>query len=299
MRRSLFSRIETWLGRITWWQVLLGGVVLGLATGGLVWFTVVGYINIHDGPFNWRDLAGDFYGNLPAEIVFFLVTVFVIDRLNRGRQQQQLKEQLIRQMGSEDNVLALQAVREIRAHDWLKELRSAELRGANLQKAPLRSADLSMADLGEANLQGADLKWANLHDANLFEANLQDASLSATNLQKAALNYANLQDAMLLSANLQEASLHLANLQDAKLVGANLQGATLVGANLQEAWLFEANLQGADLSEANLRGALLATTETDAAEFDEETQLPDYTQWSPQTDMERFTDPEHLEFWEL
>lgn len=70
------------------------------------------------------------------------------------------------------------------------------------------------------------------------------------------------------------------------LKGANLSFAKLQGANLNFT-----DLQGVDLSFANLQGA------KDYPTFDEETTLPDETKWTPGTDMTRFTDPEHPNFW--
>jgi hypothetical protein len=92
--------------------------------------------------------------------------------------------------------------------------------------------------------------------------------------------------------SLQGAYLWRANLQGAFLGGVNLKRAILVGANLQEAVLGDANLQGADLCSANLQRAGLV-----GATFDENTTLPDETKWTPDTDIARFTDPEHSEFW--
>ena len=51
-------------------------------------------------------------------------------------------------------------------------------------------------------------------------------------------------------------------------------------------WLYDGSLQGADLLGANLQGA----------RFDYTT-LPDGTKWIPDTDMTRFTDPDHPDFW--
>jgi uncharacterized protein YjbI with pentapeptide repeats len=106
-------------------------------------------------------------------------------------------------------------------------------------------------------------------------------------LQGAILFVANLQGAILFEANLQGADLFVANLQGAELLGANLQGAYLSGANLQGAYLVMANLQGAVLIGANLQGA----------KFDDNTTLPDDTRWTRDTDMARFTDPEHPDLW--
>jgi hypothetical protein len=52
------------------------------------------------------------------------------------------------------------------------------------------------------------------------------------------------------------------------------------------------NMPRIGLSGANLQGADLT-----GAKFDENTTLPDGTKWTPDTDMTRFTDPEHPEFW--
>ena len=46
-------------------------------------------------------------------------------------------------------------------------LRSANLRSADLSYADLRSADLSYADLSSANLRSADLRYADLSSADL------------------------------------------------------------------------------------------------------------------------------------
>jgi hypothetical protein len=62
------------------------------------------------------------------------------------------------------------------------DLRSADLRGANLTDANLRSADLRGANLTDANLRGANLTGANLRGANLYGANLRGADLYGANL---------------------------------------------------------------------------------------------------------------------
>jgi hypothetical protein len=116
-----------------------------------------------------------------------------------------------------------------------------------------------------------------LQGASLFRANLQGANLVWANLEGATLVGANLQGVSLFRANLQGARLHVANLQGASLMWADLQGADLVGANLQGATLVRAKLEGADLYE--------------------DTTLPDGTKWTPGTDMARFTDCTHPDFW--
>ncbi len=94
------------------------------------------------------------------------------------------------------------------------------------------------------------------------------------------------------SANLSGANLYSANLSGANLYRANLSDANLYSANLSGAELWYADLSGAKLQAANLKGANLG-----GVHFDENTELPDGTNWTPETNMERFTDPEHPEFW--
>lgn len=109
---------------------------------------------------------------------------------------------------------------------------------------------------------------------------------------------------------LDNGTLRNANLTKANLRGANLQGAVLEGSDLIRADLSEANLIGADLTEVNLRNT----------QFDETTLLPDskYTRdvdgnilyntngdiiyaptsyWTLRTDMSRYTDPDHPDYW--
>ena len=94
-----------------------------------------------------------------------------------------------------------------------------------------------------------------------------------------------------------------ANLRDAKMEGTNLTAANLRGADLRGAYLVyaildgRANLSGADLRGANLRGADLEYAILEGSKWDETTILPDGTPWTSETDLARFTDPKHADFW--
>lgn len=121
-------------------------------------------------------------------------------------------------------------------------------------------------------------------------------------LKGADLVGTNLAGAQLEGANLAGAHLIYAKLAGAGLLGANLQGAGLIGANLAGAHLWYANLAGADLTGANLagadfEGAKLEGADLKGATFDKTTILPDRTHWSTDTDMTRFTGPNHPNFW--
>jgi uncharacterized protein YjbI with pentapeptide repeats len=96
----------------------------------------------------------------------------------------------------------------------------------------------------------------------------------------------------LIDGTLNGARLHNANLQGADLREANLQRADLYAANLQGADLRGAVLRKAYLGLANLRGAYL-----NRAKFDEDTVLPDGTRWAQDSDLLRFVDANHPDFW--
>lgn len=120
-------------------------------------------------------------------------------------------------------------------------------------------------------LVGAELQIANLVGADLSDANLQGANLRV----------ANLSDAICYRTNLRNANLKDARLTNAILYRANLQGANLENVDLSRADLLKANLEDAKLINVNLDGAI----------------LPDGASWNPDTDMKRFTDREHPDFW--
>ena len=146
----------------------------------------------------------------------------------------------------------------------------------------------AVVDLHGADLRGADLSMASLDGTNLGLANLQGANLVDSNLSGANLSIADLGDANLNGVILSGAHLHGTNLSEATLSGAILLGVALSDAHLAEADLREAYLGGANLSGANLSGAKL----------NRRTTLPDGTQWTPDTDLARFTDPDHPDFWQ-
>ncbi len=91
-------------------------------------------------------------------------------------------------------------------------------------------------------------------------------------------------------------------LQDGTLRGitmsrSNLQNADLRGADLQNVKM-SGRRGGVNLSGAGLKGAKLKGAKMELVQFSPETSLPDGSNWTPETDMTRFTDPNHPDFWE-
>lgn len=113
-----------------------------------------------------------------------------------------------------------------------------------------------------------------------------------TSLHSARFEYADLRRANLRDANLFNAGFQHAFLDDASLYEANLQRAKFFGCSLERTILTGANLQGANLKEASLAEATLSR-----AIFNEQTTLPDGSKWTPSTDLTKFTDKTHSDFW--
>lgn len=85
----------------------------------------------------------------------------------------------------------------------------------------------------------------------------------------------------------RDGTLHGAYLRNTSLQNGDLWGADLIGARLHHS-----NLQGTFFMEANL-----TNVDFQFSVFDEHTTLPDGSKWTPGTDMGRFTDPTHQQFW--
>lgn len=137
-----------------------------------------------------------------------------------------------------------------------KDFAGANLREVNLSNTNLRSVDLRIADLSNANLSNADLRHANLRIANLSNANLSNSDARGANLSVAYLKGVNLNDADLRGVNLNGANLNNANLCDANLNDADLGGANLNGANLCGASLRNTNLSRANVKNARFKDNL-------------------------------------------
>lgn len=283
-KNTIFSRLRRRIQRSADWQVLLVLVVIAI---GSTLFS--GLQNSDQFSAQWWS---DFSQNFSTEMFGAFVTFLLLEKVVGSRNAE---DRLILQLRSSDNATALNALAELWARGWVRDgtLKRVDLGWANLQTANLSGADLRGANFYEANLQGAkllntelqevDLKVADLKRANLYRANLQRADLRGTKLQEADLEEANLQGANLDDANLQGADLSFVNLQGVRLEGAKLRNAVLIGTNLRNTDLMGADLQGAKLRDVT---------------FDEATVLPDQKPWSENVNMEKFTDPEHPEFWQ-
>lgn len=102
--------------------------------------------------------------------------------------------------------------------------------------------------------------------------------------------------AKLDGAALWRSDLEGANFYKARLIGANIYQADLRNANLAFANLTQADLIAADLRGANLQGATIEQVKWHHFKHNGAI-LPDGSEWTAETDLERFTNPDHPQFW--
>ena len=146
--------------------------------------------------FLYRDSAVEFWKgfltNAGTELLSIAITILVLNELYQRAQEEQsteqLKRQLIREVGSSIRDVAVPAVEQLKTHGW------------GFRKLDELDESLVGASLGHANLQGARLSHANLQGAKLMRAKLQAADLMRAKLQGANLAHANLEEADLTLA---------------------------------------------------------------------------------------------------
>ncbi|MEQ8671911.1 MAG: pentapeptide repeat-containing protein [Aggregatilineales bacterium] len=282
-----------WSEIIELWQshqslYFFAGFVLGIVTISFVSLVI-------------RDVNVMLQNVAPEVIVGLGLGSFLNNRIEsqreNSRRQREMKERLVREVGSAVPTTVLIAIREMRSKGWLSGenglLQGADLRRANLNEASLNSANLSDAILTNANLASAKIMTANLSGTYLSEADLQGADLSNSNLQGAYLANANLMYARLMEVDLTNANLENANMIGvdlilSRLIRADLSAANLTKADLLRADFTNAQLDGANLSGADLTSAILEGADLSYAIFDTTTRLPDESMWTPDTDLTQF-----------
>ncbi len=198
-------------------------------------------------------------GGVVGNAVWAIFDLFVGEIKQKDEHEQKIQD-LIREMGSSVNAVAIRATEELYRLGMLddgslngKDFHGADLRGSRF----LRGSVLQQTNFNQAHLEGTELGSIHFEEAKMFGVHLEGASMMGVRLERAQLGRAHLEGAKLWNANLR---------------GANFN---------------RANLKGASLKWADIRGASF-----DHALFDGNTVLPDGLYWERREDLYRYTDPE-------
>ncbi|MCL4249034.1 MAG: anti-sigma factor antagonist [Anaerolineae bacterium] len=231
------------------------GIVLAVL---IVLSLIIGIPSVVNGGVSLADIGANLATGLLGTAITFYLLDWLLERTREREQRETQRKQLIRQLGSQANAVALNAAAELRTQGWLVD---GSVQGVRLARADLENAELWAADLTEA-----DLRYANLQAAQLWGATLERCLLLHARLAKADLREANLAEADLSAADLTNANLEGANLSGALLDGAILQAANLSGVTgLTDAQLAQtSSLTDAILPDGTRRAAQ-AARETSAA----------------------------------
>lgn len=172
--------------------------------------------------FDWIEISANAF----TELLGIFVTVFIIDKMNDIRAKEELKEQIIREMGNRNNSIVLRAIREAVGHGWLT---NGAFRGKWFE-----FSNMNYGELHNADLQGTELNYSKFKKAQLYKANLSNAHMQGANFQDAWMPFINLQNTWLKDANLQNANLMEADLFNAHIEDANLQNANVTDEQLSK-----------------------------------------------------------------
>lgn len=241
-------------------------------------FLLLGVLGELDGPLPYIPVVYEIYKDIAAELIGAGLAVFTIDYANERRAKREYEADLLRRIGSSINVVALSAIEEAKAQQWFIE---GKLKGAKLRRANFENADFVTRSLHETPVfgwgevsQGAKLEKAIFADSVVTEADFSSATLT-----KCDFRGANVVGAKFLSANCQDINFLGADVRGVDFTNANLDGAQFVGIRAQEA--------------IGVPGRKYLTS----ARVDSNTIMPDGSRLNSISDLERFTNAQHPNFW--
>lgn len=204
-------------------------------------FGVTGYFFINHEQVNLETLVNDFYANIAMELFGIVLTIIFLDRVNEIRADKRRKQELIFQMKSEHNYLALEAVEQLRFYDWIRDgsLHFINLWFANLENANLINADLSNARIYNANLNNIKIGNTIFEKANLELVTLQNIVGTEVNFDGARLAGVDLSDSMLEYSSFNHSNLMNFEIKNCRLRSTSFYKSTLYNITFMESELIE------------------------------------------------------------
>lgn len=274
--------------------------------------------------------------NIYTEVLSIFAIVLVLDQINQWRDRENLKRRLWNEVHSPAYQIAVTALEYLRRENWLGinpfenanlervcwngafighlSFRNANLRNGRLigvTNAPILDAeqgsetynfvDFYDAKMESAKLDNCILASCNFGNAQLWESSFEGAYLELSffndvmavnaNFQRTILEYANMTNSNFIDCDFRYSNATCADFSRSQLENANMKNSILIGANFKQTTLRHANLSGADLTYANLENVNWFN-----ANGGNPTILPDGLIWTANTDMEKFTNPQHPDF---
>lgn len=255
--------------RIVVWILLLG---LG--------FFVISFVldftrNAANGTLNeywFPEWVDNLFLNLGTEALGVVIAfVYVESILSRYRDlnaekttRQQLREDMLFRLKSRVNSEVIRAIEELRRHDWLTD---GTLNNFQIENANMTAVDLSHANIKQIRLVGVTGTAARFYGSDMEECGIIGSIFNNAQFSGAKLANAKLQFNEFKGADFGQADLRGVNFSYSDLTGAKFKIYVWTKASNRWAWQH--------------------------AMFDETTILPDGSTWTPDIDLEQFTDPHH------
>lgn len=234
----------------------------------------------------WSSLSQNF-----ATELFGAITTFVLIEilLRRSQQKSEENERFVAAVNSQNSQKIVTIISDQKSSKYIAAglLRNVNWSDLDLSGIRLLDYDLVRADFSRAIGNGIEMRGCNMEYCIFSDALFETAALVECNLRRCQMENINMVNGKLMRTNLTQA-----NLQRGVLTYVDMHQAILALADLRQADLSGANLAGANLRRANLENARL-----DNAQFDNSTILPDGENWTFETEMSRFTDPSHEDFY--
>ena len=108
----------------------------------------------------WDQLFIDFYANVAIDSLSVSITILVIDKLMKKRAEQEEMNQLIRDMSSQFNMVAVEAIRKYQEKKYPQNFEGKILLFANLENAEIKGFRFIGANFVQSNFNNADLLWS-------------------------------------------------------------------------------------------------------------------------------------------
>src|SRR5690606_12162976 len=128
------------------WYELAGGI------GLISLFVVMGFVFFAADKFGYTT-------NIYTELLGIALTVLVLDKRYQYRAEKARREELVLQMSSSNNDIAVEAIKQLRLKGWLMD--------GSIGKANLIEANWFKANLVKANLRGLFLYHSDLLQAKM------------------------------------------------------------------------------------------------------------------------------------
>ena len=238
-------------------------------------------------------VENDILASLFPEALGIFFTVLVIDTIYHHRAEAQEIKRLVRQLKSEHNFIALNALEELGDRVSKGHVSGQAFIGSDLRNAPILNADfrkslflytqfmgvkisgsvfvettfemspLQNSKISNSIFDGSQLNGLRIQNSSFDNVSLKSCSLRNSDFTNTSLHHVDLQNSDIQSASFLLVKFFYCNLSGLDFSYQNLQDIQFIGCDLSNTIFVNAQTFAADFSRANLTGADLRRMDLD------------------------------------